>query len=442
MWFLTLRSPLTSPIDYKLKPGRNSLGRKPDNDIVIPDESASRTHAEIFCQEDSLVITDLTSTNGTFVNRERINGPKVLRTKDQIRIGKYIAAVTYREDSTPANLIAALSGTRPLTRELFLEAVDHNSLLLYEVANRLTTILDLKTAIHEISKLMQVSMGADRCEVILADQFAQLTDLGFPTSIAKQAIEQRSVVIIPDLSSLNGHTPSKSALLLQIRSVLCVPVLIDADVAGLIYVYKTSPTARPFDQNDVQIAVAISYQTALTIQRANLLEHSRVLEEKVNFDDLTGLYNRNHFLDLAEAEFQRAVRFKHLAMVIMMDIDEFKRANDTYGHLAGDHILQTVAIRCRKQIREIDLLGRFGGDEFIFFLVETDPLEGRSIADRIRQVIADIPFETERGPVSITVSMGVSILTPDCMHLTALINTADNALYEAKRFGKNQVVVS
>jgi diguanylate cyclase (GGDEF)-like protein len=441
MWFLTLRSPLTSPVDYKIKPGNNSLGRKPDNDIVIPDESASRSHAEVFCQEDSLVITDLNSTNGTFVNRDRITAPKILRSKDQIRIGKHIATVIYREDSNTASLIASLSGTSPLTHELLLEAVDQNSMLLYEVANRLTTILDLKIAIQEIAKLMRLSMGAEKCEIILADQFDQLGELGFPTSIAKQAIEQRSVVIIPDLAAMNGQTPSKSALLLHIRSVLCVPVVIDTEVSALIYVYKTNPTARPFDQNDVQIAVAISYQTALTIQRANLLERSRLLEEKVNFDNLTGLYNRNHFTDLAENEFQRSVRFKHFATIIMLDIDNFKHANDTYGHMVGDQVLQTVAIRCRRQVRDIDLLGRYGGDEFIFMLFETDPLEGRNIAERIRLQIAEIPFDTERGPLKITVSMGVATLTPDCPHLTALINSADDALYEAKKAGKNRVIV-
>jgi diguanylate cyclase (GGDEF)-like protein len=441
MWLLTLRSPSTGPVDYKIKPGKNTVGRKPDNDIVIADESASRSHAEIFCREDSLVINDLNSTNGTFVNRERITGPKVLRSKDQIRIGKHIAIVTYGEDNSTATLIAALSGTRPLTRELLLEAVDQHSMLLYEVANQLTTILDLKTAIQEIAKLMQISMGAEKCEILLADQFDQLSELGFPTAIARQAIEQRSVVIIPDLAAMNGHQPSKSALLLQIRSVLCVPVIIEADVAALIYVYKTNPAARPFDQNDVQIAVAISHQTALTIQRDNLIERSRQLEEKVNFDSLTGLYNRNHFIALAENEFQRSVRFKHFATIIMLDIDEFKHVNDTYGHLAGDQVLQNVATRCHRQVRKIDPLGRYGGDEFIFMLVETDALEGRNIAERIRQQIAETPFDTERGPLNITVSMGVATLTQDCPHLTALINCADDALYEAKKAGKNQVVV-
>ncbi len=441
MWLLTLRSPTSGPVDYKIKPGNNTVGRKPDNDIVIPDESASRSHAEIFLQEDSLVINDLNSTNGTFVNRERITGPSVLRSKDQIRIGKHIATLTYREDNSPAILVAALSGTHPLTRELLLEAVDQHSMLLYEVANRLTTILDLKTALQEIAKLMQISMGAEKCDIILAEQFNQINELGFPTSIARQAIEQRSVVIIPDLAAMNDHPPSKSALLLQIRSVLCVPVIIETDVAGLIYVYKTNPSTRPFDQNDVQIAVAISYQTALTIQRSNLIERSLQLEEQVNIDSLTGLYNRNHFIDLAENEFLRAARFKHFATVIMLDIDEFKQVNDTYGHLAGDQVLQGVAIRCRRQVREIDLVGHLGGDEFIFLLVETDALEGRNIAERIRQQIAEIPFDTERGPVAITASLGVATLTPDCPHLTALINCADDAMYEAKKAGKNQVVV-
>jgi diguanylate cyclase (GGDEF)-like protein len=441
MWLLTLRSPSTGPVDYKIEPGKNSVGRKPDNDIVIADESASRSHAEIFLQEDSLVINDLNSTNGTFVNRERITGPKVLHSKDQIRIGKNIAIVTYREENSPATLVAALSGTRPLTRELLLEAVDQHSMLLYEVANRLTTILDLKTAIQEIAKLMKISLGAEKCEVILAEQFDQLSELGFPTSIARQAIEQRSVVIIPDLAATNGYQPSKSALLLHIRSVLCVPVIIEADVAALIYVYKTDPSARPFDQNDVQIAVAISYQTALTIQRSNLIERSHQLEEQVNFDSLTGLFNHNHFIDLAENEFLRSMRFKHFATIIMLDIDDFKHVNDTYGHLAGDQVLQTVAMRCHRQVREIDLLGRYGGDEFIFLLVETDALEGRNIAERIRLQIAETPFDTERGPLNITASLGAATLTPDCPHLTALINYADDAMYEAKKAGKNQVVV-
>ena len=121
---------------------------------------------------------------------------------------------------------------------------------------------------QEVSSLLLELMGAEKCEVIPSESFDQLGELGFPTSIAQQAIDQRSVVVIPDLSALTEQFPSQSALLLRIRSILCVPVLIEEQVAALIYVYKTDPASRPFDENDVQLAVAISHQTALTIQRS------------------------------------------------------------------------------------------------------------------------------------------------------------------------------
>lgn len=442
MWILTIRFPSSSPVEYKIKPGKNTLGRKPDNDIVIADESASRTHAEFYCEANLLVVYDLKSTNGTFLNRERITEPHVLRTGDQIRIGQHEVIVSYRDDNNTAGLITALSGTQPLTRELLLESVDQHAVLLYEVASHLATILDLKTALQEVSQLMQISMGAEKCEVILAERFSQLSELGFPTSIAQQAIEQRSVVIIPDLESQTDQPPSKSTLLLRIRSIICVPVIIEGDVAALIYVYKTDPIARPFDQHDIQLAVAISHQTALIIQRANLLERSRILEQKVSIDSLTGLHTRNHFLHLSEREFHRAQRFKHPLTFIMMDIDQFKQVNDTYGHIVGDQVLQAVAERCMKQLRDIDLIGRYGGDEFIILLVETDSDGGLKVAERIRQFIAGVPVDTERGALNITVSMGIATLSKECPNITALLDRADNAMYVAKNAGKNQVEVS
>jgi diguanylate cyclase (GGDEF)-like protein len=440
MWIITIRSPSKRPVVYKIKPGKNTLGRKPDNDIVISDQSASREHAEIFYQDNLLVISDLKSTNGTFVNRERVKGPVELRSGDHIRIGQQVASVSFRDDDSSSELISALTDTRPLTRELLLESIDQHAVLLYEVASRLNTILDLKTAMQEVSSLMQISMGADKCEVILADAFDQLGELGFPTSIAQQAIEQRSVIIIPDLSSQPGQVPSQSAVLLHIRSVLCVPVITEGEVVALIYVYKTDPTARPFDENDVKLAVAISHQTALTIQRAKLIERSRLLEISANFDSLTGLNNRRHFLALAEGEFQRALRFHHPLSIIMLDFDQFKPINDSYGHAVGDEVLQMGAARCTKQVRVIDIVGRYGGDEFILLLIETDATAALEVAKRVCKAISDVPVDTERGPINVSVSLGIATLNSDCPNLITLVNRADDALYMAKKAGKNQVL--
>jgi diguanylate cyclase (GGDEF)-like protein len=439
MWILTLRSPASEPHEYVLKPGKTTLGRKPDNDIVIADDSASRLHAEIFCQGDLAVVYDLGSTNGTFVNRERLTQPHTLRPEDQIRIGQHVGSLAFRDDHNPSALVATLAVTRSLTRDLLLESVDQHAILMYEIAGRLNTILDLDDALREVSDLMRVAMGVDKCEVILAERFGQLGELGFPTSIARQAIEQRAVIMIPDLSAQAEPAPGKSALLLGIRSVLCVPVLLEQDVVALLYVYKTNPSARPFDQHDVQLAVAISHQAALTIQRAQLLEKASAFERRATTDSLTGLHNRQQILELAEREFQRARRLGHALGALMVDIDNFKQVNDTYGHAAGDQVLRSVAACTRSQLRDIDLLGRYGGDEFVVLLVETDGDDAGKVAERIRQGVAQTPVAVEGSPLNVTISVGVAPVTETCPNLSALLNDADVALYAAKKAGKNRV---
>jgi len=278
MWIVTIRSPLGEPAEYVLKPGKSALGRKTDNDVPIPDESASRVHAELIYDQkaNTVVVRDLNSTNGTFVNRERITQPRTLTPDDQIRIGQHIITLTKQDTAPKPGGQDSLSGTQPLTRDLLLESLDQHAVLLYEVAGRLNTIIDLETALREVSNLLRVALGADKCEVILSEKFGQLQELGFPTTIARLALDQRSAVVIPDLSATQQDSGlGKSALLLRIRSVMCTPILSGEEIAGLIYVYKTRPLARPFDQRDLQLAVAISHQAALTIQRTRLLKRIR-----------------------------------------------------------------------------------------------------------------------------------------------------------------------
>jgi diguanylate cyclase (GGDEF)-like protein len=442
VWFLTIRSPSREPTEYIVPTGKTTIGRKSENDVVIADASASRFHAELDYdpKQDALFLRDLGSTNGTFVNRERLAQPRQLAVDDQIRIGQHLIRVSRQDHEAPAEA-GPLADTQPLTLELLLQAVDQHSVLLYEVARRLNTVLDLQTVLREVSKLMRISMGAEKCEVILAEHFGQLAELGFPTSIARQAIEQRSIVAIPELSTGNNQGLSDSSLLLQIRSALCVPVMIGEEVAALIYVYKTDPSSRPFSQSDAQLAVAISHQAALAIERARLVETTRRLEQLATIDSLTGLYNRRHIFELAEHEFQRGRRYNRPLSVLMLDIDDFKQINDRYGHAIGDQVLQAVAKRCRDNIRVIDLLGRYGGDELLVLMLENELPAARCVAERLRKCIADVPVATDQGPLSITVSLGAASLTADCPSWTALLNDADSAMYAAKKAGKNCVEV-
>jgi diguanylate cyclase (GGDEF)-like protein len=444
MWILTLRSPASEPREYVLKLGRTTLGRKPDNDIIISDESASRAHAEIYCHDNVLILVDLGSTNGTYVNRERLTKPHVLQPEDQIRIGEYVASTVYQDSAHSGHVVAAYSLTRPLTRDLLLEAMDQHAVLLYEISSRLNTILDLPTALREVSGLMRVAMGADKCEVILANHFDRLAELGFPTTVAHQAIDQRSVVIIPNYSAQTDPNLGKSGLLLGVRSILCVPVILERAAVALIYVYKTDLGARPFDRHDVQLAVAISHQTALTIQRAQLMDKARELEQWATTDSLTGLHNRRQILTLAELEFQRSRRYqnRHPLALMMLDIDDFKQVNDTRGHSDGDQVIAQVAKRCRETLRDIDLMGRYGGDEFVILLIETELDTAQRVAERLRRVLAEVPIATAQTSLRVSISVGIAISNDQCPDLMALLNAADAALYAAKMAGKNRVDVA
>jgi hypothetical protein len=277
MWTFTLRIPENEPQSYILKSGRNTIGRKHDNDLIIEDSSASRLHAVAYYDEvqDLVTLTDVGSTNGTFVNRERISAKKYLEDEDVIRIGGATIDVSYRD---PNKVQKDYSGSHRFTRELLLEALDHHAVLMYEIAYQLNTVLDIDTALTEVSNQMRRAMGADRCEVILADNFGEIEKLGFPSSIADSAIQGHSAVVIPDLMSSKIGKASKSASLLRIKSILCVPVMSGEEVIGLIYMYKIGADSLPFSQRDLQLAVAISHQAALTIQRTRLL--SRIQDEQ------------------------------------------------------------------------------------------------------------------------------------------------------------------
>ncbi len=441
MWTLIIRSPSNAPVEYEVKPGKNTLGRKPDNNIIIADESASRLHAEIYCQNDMAILYDLGSTNGTFVNRERITRPHVLESGDQIRIGQHVINASNQDNGGTPHLVAALSGTRPLTRDLLLESIDQHAVFLDVVSSRLTVILNLDTALVEIADVTRLAVGAEKSGVILAEQFDHLEDLGLPDKIIRQAIEQRSVVIVPDVAA-EYKQPKPDGSQHLIISILCVPVIIEEAVVALIYAYKTNSASRHFDQHDVQLAVAISHQAALTIQRARLLKESQMFEQMAITDSLTGLHNRREILRLAEKEFERARRFKHPLSLLILDLDDLKQLNDTQGHLVGDCALKSVADNSSIHLREINSFGRFGGDEFIIILVETGLEGGIAAAERIRKTITDSPINTPHGPIAIGVSIGVASNNEKITTFEEMINQADTALMKAKKAGKNQVAAA
>lgn len=169
-------------------------------------------------------------------------------------------------------------------------------------------------------------------------------------------------------------------------------------------------------------------------------ELEQELERQAHLDYLTGLANRRHFMDLAERELSRTVRYGSPLSVLMLDLDHFKEVNDTYGHKIGDLALQQSSETCRGMLREADIMGRLGGEEFAILLPLADGTQALDIAERLRQAIADQAVATECGsPLRITVSIGVAQLAATDANIDFLLSHADHALYEAKRTGRNKV---
>jgi adenylate cyclase len=263
---------------------------------VVNDVSASRRHAEFIYEPENNVVSlqDLRSTNGTYINRNRLMGSIRVNANDIIRIGTVLLTLNYL-GAGPEEVTSGSLGTRPLTRELLVESFDQHAALMYEVASQLNTVLDVDMALSKLSQLVQQALGTSKCEIILANQFHKLQEFEFPISIAKAAIEQKTTIAIPNLQQYHDQRIRESAMLRQIRSALCVPVMANDRIIALFYMYKTDPGTRPFEQQDIKLAVAISHLASLTIQRVMLLE--RVREEQ----KMRTLFQR--FLSSSEVEY-------------------------------------------------------------------------------------------------------------------------------------------
>lgn len=175
--------------------------------------------------------------------------------------------------------------------------------------------------------------------------------------------------------------------------------------------------------------------------QSELEEHKRIhsiLEELATRDSLTNLFNRRHFLGLAEQEWRRSLRYDHPLCVLMMDVDRFKLINDQYGHSTGDKALMAVAGIFQSTLRSTEIAGRFGGDEFVVLLPETTSQNGLQVAKRILQAVKAHTVQSEFGTVELTSSIGVACATgkrSTVKSLNELLNHADKALYEAKKAG-------
>ena len=193
------------------------------------------------------------------------------------------------------------------------------------------------------------------------------------------------------------------------------------------------------DLPDQQLKTLAIVANQLSLQLSRVLLYQQV-EALAVTDALTGVFVRGHFLERAKEELARAQRHGLACTLMMADLDHFKQKNDTYGHLVGDVVLRSVARLLQRNLREIDMIGRYGGEEFLLLLVETPTEQALPIAQRLKQLVEVHPIRAYDELLSQTISVGVAGYPEHADALDALIERADQALYAAKRAGRNRVV--
>ena len=189
-----------------------------------------------------------------------------------------------------------------------------------------------------------------------------------------------------------------------------------------------------FREQDLPTMSIFASQVAAALENARLFADVQRLAVT---DGLTNVYTRRHFFDLAFEEFYRSRRYGHPMSILMLDIDHFKRVNDRYGHPAGDAVLQSTAEMCQKILRTPDIIGRYGGEEFVILLAETDLEAAENVAHRLSDAIREMVIPTKKGDVQVTISGGVAGDNVEKLNLIEMIELADQAMYAAKNAGRD-----
>jgi diguanylate cyclase (GGDEF)-like protein len=179
--------------------------------------------------------------------------------------------------------------------------------------------------------------------------------------------------------------------------------------------------------------------TSVAINKQQLQAANLQLQQLSRTDRLTGLNNRGYWEECLQHEYARHRRYQSMAALVMFDIDHFKKVNDTYGHPAGDKVIQAVADVMREQVRDTDYAGRYGGEEFVVLLPDVDSAGAMLFAERLRQRIESLLVTYEGQGIPFTISLGVADLSHPTQEYLQLIERADQALYASKEGGRNQV---
>jgi two-component system cell cycle response regulator len=262
----------------------------------------------------------------------------------------------------------------------------------------------------------------------------------------RKAMETRSKIVINDtrrdpiMRGCSSRVASSG-----IASLIIIPVILfDQNIGSLLL--RAARVQGSFTLRETSFCEIVAEAAANALERGHLFESIQKANERLEYladtDGLTGLYNHRYFRQRLESEVERARRYSLPLSCMIMDIDNFKRINDTYGHLQGDTVLRGIAATTLASVRKSDIVARYGGEEFVVIMTQTGVEGAKAQADRILRDVRETVYEGMPGSDPITVSIGLAVFDAHTMNdCEALIRVADNALYAAKEGGKDRIVM-
>ena len=353
--------------------------------------------------------------------------------------------------------IHAQSRIKNFYREIY---EDKNNLeILLDVIKTVCSTLNTEAVLYTIVNKVANITGAVRCSIVLiakgnigyvlaSSENPTIKELKIDLNKypeIREALKSKEPVVVEDISRHPLMAEVKDLVKdLDKINVLILPIILEEEIIGTLFL-RTRRPGKGFTEKDVNLCQIIAQAACHAIKNARLFEE--VSKEKEDMktlaitDRLTEVYNHNFFYTRLEEEFNRATRYETPISLIMMDIDDFKRINDTHGHRTGDHVLKEIANMIKMLVRKTDIVARYGGEEFSVILPHTNIDGAEEEAERIREAISSHVY-ANLTKEKMTMSFGVASYPSGktIMNAGDFVNLADTALYEAKRSGKNRVV--
>lgn len=339
-----------------------------------------------------------------------------------------------------AEFVSALDRQRDVTRGTLDRLAD---------TLRLTHDLEglLRVATEAVTTSVQAPLGA----AYLVTPSGELSLVGtagssnaavrLPSVIPREHPPLGALLDAPELlqATVDAGTVTEASGRGERWDLLAAPLLRTGSVVGLLVLIDPSRSGALLGNDPADRLLGVAAQAEVAVE--NVMAY-REAQRLAITDPLTGLWNYRYLSMSLGREIERASRFRRPLAVLMLDVDLFKKVNDTYGHARGDAVLRELAHRLAEQVREVDVLARYGGEEFTVVLPETDRGGAEKLARRILEAVRNLPFSDGGPPLQVTVSIGVAIYPQHGQSPAVLLRAADEALYLAKAQGRDQVAIA